>query len=351
MTDNRQYSESLLSSKRTKGDSYADELIKDYFIDNNKKQMLRNWLSQLKQNTDLQSIPPEFNNYDFIARANELPAWAKPNQMKLGAEFFAKNSELIMNLLALLSLPYCYAAANGAMVLYQTNRMRDDVGKRLYETAEFVWEVMAPNAFEKEGKGFASILKVRLMHAAARHYILKSDNWNLALGYLVNQEDMAGTNLSFSFLVVRGLRKFGISVSYEEQSAFIHLWNVIGYLLGLDEELLPNTGKDAFNLEEAIRLRQFKPSEHGMELTSALLKYFTSINTNSGLSNQEIPQLMRYLLGNEVADILGLPTEEYPANKVQLMRNINLLKHLTLFDKPDLAYQKGFQKFKKEKAK
>ena len=351
MKGNQIFSDTLLSLKRTQGDRYADELINNYFTDNTKKQVLRNWLNQLNQNTDLLTIPTEFKDYIFIAKANKLPVWAKPKQMELGAAFFARNNDLIMNLLALLSLPYCYAAADGALVLSQTNRMRNDVGVRLYETAEFVWEVMAPNAFTNKGKAFASILKVRLMHAAARHYILKSDGWNLALGYPVNQEDMAGTNLSFSLMVIRGLRKFGISVSYEEQLAFMHLWNVIGYLLGLEEDLLPNSGKDAFNLEEAIRVRQFKASNHGMDLTSSLLKYFTNINSNSGLSNQEIPQLMRYLLGNEVADILGLPNEQYPANKVRLMRNINLIKHLTIFDKPEPAYQKGFRKFEKEKAK
>ena len=188
--------------------------------------------------------------------------------------FFAKHAQVIMNMLGLLSLPYCYAGANGSMVLYLSDRMRGDVGKRLIETGEFVWDVMAPNAFYENGKGFAAILKVRLMHAAVRYYTLQNNKWNDSYGYPVNQEDMAGTNLSFSLIVIRGLRKFGFNISYDEQQSFMHLWNVIGALLGLDNDLLPADGKQAFELEETIRLRQFTPSVQGHELTSSLNQLF-----------------------------------------------------------------------------
>ena len=118
-----------------------------------------------------------------------------------------------MNLLGLLSLPYCYAAADGARVLDLSERIKNKPEHRLNETADFVWDVMAPNAFKPDGKGFTSILKVRLLHAAIRFYTGKSSKWNAAdWGLPVNQEDMAGTNLSFSLLVVRGLRKFGLAV-------------------------------------------------------------------------------------------------------------------------------------------
>ena len=282
------YTDELLNDKRTIGDQEADSFIENTFLDSIEKNLLFTRLQALKHNHQLAGLKDAYADYTIFKKSELLPDWADSRQLLAGIAFFAKYAQAIMNMFGLLSLPYCYAGANGAMVLYLSDRMRGDVGKRLIETGEFVWDVMAPNAFEKDGNGFAAILKVRLMHAAVRFYTLKNINWNNAYGYPVNQEDMAGTNLSFSLIVVRGLRKFGFSVSYEEQQAFMHLWNVIGALLGVNPDLLPDDGKQTFELEEAIRIRQFMPSIQGKELTGSLIKYFKSVNKDGQYSNSEI---------------------------------------------------------------
>src|SRR5690606_4495506 len=153
--------------------------------------------------------------------------------------------------------------------------------------------------FSNDGKGFASCLKIRLRHAIARHYVWRSDYWNEDLKTPVNQEDMAGTNLAFSLIVIRGLRKLGLALSYDEQQSFMHLWNVIGYLLGLDEELIPEDGKSATLLESAIRKRNFRSSIQGKELTKALLDHIVD-DSSVPLSAQEVYQIVRFLLGDEV---------------------------------------------------
>ncbi|NJO02592.1 MAG: DUF2236 domain-containing protein [Bacteroidia bacterium] len=56
--------------------------------------------------------------------------------------------------------------------------------------------------------------------------------------------------------------------------AFLHLWNVIGYLLGVREELLPDTAKEAYWLDKKIAQRHFRKSEAGVELTASLLRFF-----------------------------------------------------------------------------
>jgi hypothetical protein len=346
MNNSGPYSDSFLSQKRMDGDLPADAFIIDIFNCADKKTSLYLWLNSLDDNAGFNQMPNLFSAFPFINNAGKLPIWANKKQMASGSAFFISHAKEVMQLLGLLSLPYCYAAANGAMVLYLSNRMRADVGKRLFETAEFVWDVMSPEAFESTGKGFASILKVRLMHAAARYYTLKGGSWNNEWGFPVNQEDMAGTNLSFSLMVVRGLRKFGISVSYPEQEAFMHLWNVIGYLLGLDERLLPQNGKEAFNMEESIRMRQFRQSEHGMALTASLANYFRSINSQKQFSGPAILQLMRYLLGTGAADIIGLPPSTLPFNKVQLLKATNAFNFGGDAKNTAAAYKKQYRQFK-----
>ncbi|RYE07381.1 MAG: DUF2236 domain-containing protein, partial [Sphingobacteriaceae bacterium] len=217
----------FLASMRQQADRPADDLIAEVFADENRKSAFRDLLNAISVNTDLQKVTDFYAIKEAFVRATKLPDWANRKLMEQGTNFFANHAGAIMNLLGLLSLPYCYAAADGARVLDLSERIKNKPEHRLNETADFVWDVMAPNAFAPDGKGFASILKVRLLHAAIRFYTDKSSKWNAAdWGLPVNQEDMAGTNLSFSLLIIRGLRKFGLTIEYKDQQAFMHLWNV-----------------------------------------------------------------------------------------------------------------------------
>ncbi|WP_158795500.1 oxygenase MpaB family protein [Pedobacter sp. L105] len=326
---NEGYSNEFLTAKRQLADAPADLLIQAVFADTDTQQktIFRDVLSQTRYNTDLRNLVAVYPQSAFISKANESPQWANRLLMEIGSAFFAKHAENIMTLLGLLSLPYCYTASNGAMVLYLSDRMRNETAKRLTDTATFVWDVMAPNAFAANGKGFASILKIRLTHAAARFYTLKSGHWQDGWGLPINQEDMAGTNLSFSLIVIRGLRKLGFAVSETEQKGFLHLWNVIGYLLGLDQDLIPEDSKQAQLLEKAISKRQFKVSPHGAELTQLLVQYITSANASKAAAG-EITGLMRYLLGKDVADMLRVPGSELPAYQLELLQFSNAFKSL-----------------------
>ncbi|MGZ3753999.1 MAG: oxygenase MpaB family protein [Mucilaginibacter sp.] len=347
MAGQNQYSYDFLAAKRQLGDTAADLFINRIFETTTGKIGLHDWLTGVNYNKQLSNLPVVYASEPFIANACILPHWANTKLMDTGSAFFARHAETIMTLLGLLSLPYCYTAANGAMVLYLSDRMRNDTTKRLRETAEFVWEVMAPGAFNEEGKAFAAILKVRLMHAAVRYYTLSSARWDMSWGLPINQEDMAGTNLSFSLIIIRGLRKLGFSVNEEDQHGFMLLWNVIGYLSGLDEDLLPANAKHAQLLDSRIGTRQFKVSDHGRELSRSLTEHIKAINTGKA-SADEVLGLMRYLLGYDIADMLGITAPELPAYKLSIIKTINLLKGLKPAGNLTNAYKEAYYRFKQQ---
>ncbi|PWS28303.1 DUF2236 domain-containing protein [Pedobacter yonginense] len=344
MTAKAIYSDDFLNAKRQTGDSQADEFIKYVFSNQEPKIQLQNWLSGQSEIEDLNRLFPGF---DFITNATQLPNWANAELIKDGNRFFAKHAQNIMSLLGLLSLPYCYTAADGAMVLYLSEKIRKETTKRLYDTAVFVWDVMAPDAFAKGGKGFNEVLKIRIIHAAVRFYTLKSGQWKNEWGLPINQEDMAGTNLSFSLIVVRGLRKLGITISNKEQIAFLHLWKVIGYFTGCDEDLLPENGKLATHLDLAIKARQFRISNHGQELTQSLIEHILTLNRRK-VSNNDILGLMRHLLGTDVADMLGINAPELPQYKLTMIRGINFLKSFKPQSDPRILYREAYSAFKKQ---
>ncbi|OAQ40441.1 hypothetical protein A5893_05695 [Pedobacter psychrophilus] len=304
---------------RTKGDLPADDFVNLYFSDINKREKLNIELKKLTKNSNwdlfLSQIPEaSFFDVEF----NKIIPPSK-KEIENAKKFFNDKNQYILQLLGLLSLPYCYAAADGAKVLYQTERMYKDVHKRLEETAEFISAMMHKDALEESGSGKVQAFKVRVMHAAARFYLKKQD-WDYSLGYPVNQEDMAGTNLSFSLIVIRGLRKMGFSVSYQEQMDYIKYWSYVGAMLGVDTKLLPQNGDEARVIDKKISERQFKSSPEGKHLTQSLLDCFYSLNDQKIMKNDEIAGYMRFLLGDEIANILDLPPSVFSESKRKLLK-------------------------------
>lgn len=310
----RAFSDELLTQYRQQGDAPADAVMAAVAEIGGPAGLraLMGWLGNPTDwLTDGQVKPVQ----DFFATYAKLPDWADAIRMKRGMAFYAKHAGTIGLVLGCFSLPYCYLGANGAQVLWLTERIRNDTARRLQETGEWVFGVNDPREWET-GKAIIRTLKIRLIHAGARWFSLHSGRWNMAWGHPVNQEDMAGTNLAFSYIVLRGLRKAGLSVTEQEEEDYLHHINVIGYLNGVAEELIPRNLREAYHLDRAIARRQFVTSEAGVGLTRSLLNAIAEVAGQSkagsaGDRSETARNLaageMRFFLGDSYADMLGIP--------------------------------------------
>lgn len=300
----RVFDDALLTPYRQIGDVTADALV-EYIAGQQGREGLARFMRYLGdfQNLSVAEQLPEVQT--FFQQHNRLPAFADPLQMEKAMTFFWKNDQQIALLLGCYSLPYCYAAADGAQVLWISERIKNDTYKRLEETGEFVFGIMQERDW-RNGQNCLKILKIRLMHAVVRYFTRHAKQWDNAWGVPINQEDMAGTNLAFSYIVIRGLRKLGTSTNEAEEEAYLHFWGVVGALLGVEATLLPHNLREAFHLDRAIFRRQFKASDAGMGLTQALTKVLQQQAPEPALRNFPLAQ-MRFLLGNDVADLLAIP--------------------------------------------
>ncbi len=299
------FPDTLLQAARQQTDPVADQAVESIFTSYNFRQ-LNEWITLVVKNN--QELPVHFPEplAAYFAQTGRLPAWANSRKMAQGAVFFARHARPILSILGCYSLPFCYAAADGAQVLWLSQRIRQDARRRLAETAQFLLDVMDKNAFAPGGKAIRSIQKVRLIHAAIRYHVNRSGQWQEAWGQPVNQEDMAGTHLSFTYIVLDGLSKLGFYYSQEEAEAYLHLGNVMGRMLGIEETMLPANMKAAYWLEKRIRERHFKQSEAGMGLTKALLDCIAEAAPSPAMADF-LPAYMRFLLGDKVADLLAVP--------------------------------------------
>ncbi|WP_448528150.1 oxygenase MpaB family protein [Raineya sp.] len=315
----KQFDLPFLAKKRNETDSWADlwaSAASKHFVLKVQIQDILQWLNGSKND-----ISPQIENFfQPYFKHIQLPHWADTSKMQAGAKFFQKHQSIILHLLGVLSLPYCYAAKNGVQVLSFSGRLQNDTLQRLRETAIFT---LKANSFstEKIKDWQKEIAKIRLLHSFVRLFIWQSGKWQATWGEPINQEDMAGTNLSFSFIVLRGMRKLGIDFSEKEAENFLHLWNVVGYLMGVNEDLLPFSMREAYWLDKQIATTQFQESEEGKKLTQALIETFYKNLPSRFFADLAVAE-MRFLLGKEVADMLAVPTIVW--NKNFLTENLAL---------------------------
>lgn len=251
----------------------------------------------------------------FFDERIALPAWFEPERARRARRWAKDHLFHIVTALFCASLPTAYAAPRGARILRGTGRMEGtDLDRRVNETAQFVLEVLAEDGSDPSGHALRSIGKVRLMHAAVRSHLackLTEDE------VPINQEDMLGTLFTFSLVVVRSTRLLGVEMSDDEADDFFHLWRAVGSMLGIEDRLLPESYDAALVLGRRIAGRQFGPSEHGRALTADLL---AGIERHVSGMTWAPRHLMRYLVGDEIADHIGLPTDGAFQDRLLLLR-------------------------------
>jgi hypothetical protein len=111
-----------------------------------------------------QALPDEVRSY--LGREDALPEWADPAQIAVAQKLFERAGWQIAAGLFCSSLPQAYAAASGAHVIMQTQGMTRHVRRRVFETAQFLFDTMDHGGLARGGRGVRSAQKVRLMHAA-----------------------------------------------------------------------------------------------------------------------------------------------------------------------------------------
>jgi hypothetical protein len=300
------YTDSLFDQLRQRQDSLADNAVKSLVHSPDLIPLINSWVAIPAQLPA--AFPAELISYFefYQERQNSFD----PITIERGQHFFEKNGDLYTAMLGFYSLPYCYAFADGAEVLIRSKRIIDAIGERLAETGFFVMEIFKPGAFITAKSAFLVCAKVRLIHAFSRYFILNyAKDWNSDFGKPVNQEDMLGTNIAFSQIVLRGLLKLGIAVSEEEHQKVLAYWKWIGELIGIDVSFWPETSKEAFELDKLIRTRHMRPSEAGQKLTKALLDYYRKTVPDPALASQ-VEGIVAFFLGKEASDALNLKSNK-----------------------------------------
>ena len=255
--------------------------------------LLNGELARWKLNRDLDGwraspgLPPQMAAAleEYVAAARVLPAWADQATIERAEDLFMDMNMASCTLLFCASLPQCYVVPDLAAVLHAAGQLEQHTDYRVRSTAAMIFPVMMRGGMTSpDGGGVAQALKVRLIHATIRHLILRgapadamvaprrlpriaargtslhhqlyAQGWDIdRAGMPCNQEELAYTLLTFGYVFVDGMRRLGIPAASADETAYLHAWNVLGHVLGIERALMADTMRQARTLFEDIQAR------------------------------------------------------------------------------------------------
>lgn len=323
----------FLEQMRHRGDLWADGIVQE-LLNTGGDEALEQFLKQLAKVHDgvPDDLPPDIRDY-FLKE--DVPNWVDLQQVTLGENFYTRNGIEIGVILLCASLPVCYAASRGVRVLDLSRQLTQHPERRIIETMRFVLDVMSPGGLSSEGHGRITAKKIRVLHATMRHVMrfhpqthLKTPvTWNEAdWGTPLNQTDLALTLMTFSTVVLDSLKKLNITVHPDEEAAYFHAWRYVGHLMGVDESLNPATADEGRAMLTAIQKVEYGKSEAGSHVTRDLVNFLEQIVPGT-LMDGIIPSKIRFLIGDEIADMLDVPRADWTRVLIPMIQAIHGVEH------------------------
>ena len=274
----------------------------------------------------------------YVAQARVLPDWADAHAIARAETVFMEMSMASCTLLFCASLPQCYVLPDLAAVLHAAGELEQHTDYRVRATAAMIFPVMMRGGLtDPAGGGVAQTIKVRLIHAMIRHLVLRGDvaealvaprrlprlltqgatmpqvlyahGWDIdRLGLPCNQDELAYTLLTFNYVFLQGLRRLGLGLNDGDERAYLHVWNVLGHVLGIERGMMADTMPDAaarFADAQARGRTQVRQHDPRPALAGALVATMRRYMPLRLL--KPFPVLLtRHLVGKDAARDLGL---------------------------------------------
>ncbi|MEU3623594.1 oxygenase MpaB family protein [Amycolatopsis coloradensis] len=287
------------------GDPLADAVVADVVADE-RTGAVNEVLAHFRDND--QPIPDNLPDSvrRYLVETDVPPDWADLDRVAAAYEFFVDDGMHVASVLSFGAMVNCYAQPRPSRVLSLTHRLNQP-HRRLSETSQFVLNLMGPDPFGSGGNFVPTIQKTRLIHAAVRYFIGRSGEWDAeADGVPLCQQDMLGALLIFSVQVIDGMRRMGITVTDREAEDYYYVWRVTGAMLGIPAEAMPETLREARELNAELVEASFGPSAEGIELTRNLLSLYENMVPGTAFDGV-VAAMVRQVVTEDVADWLEVP--------------------------------------------
>jgi hypothetical protein len=247
----------------------------------------------------------------FIAKARQLPSWADPQKLAVGAAFNQKQAWVISTAYAFASGMMSTVIPHEARAVYYSAggaNMQD----RITKTALLGYDIGRPDAFGPTGAQIVTCVKTRMTHAGVRNLLPQSPAWKATADETkpISQRDMMVTWHSLATTVAATLGKWKVPVTDAESAGYLHTWQVTAHMLGIHDEYIPGSWATAKSQADQVLTPILAPTSEGIKLADDLLHLASGIDGGI-LSYPVMCALSRYVLGDQITTWLQVPKQPF----------------------------------------
>lgn len=241
----------------------------------------------------------------FLQQSTRLPDWADAGKLRRAGEFNRRKD---------LYLFMIYGIGGGIMSTVIPREAKSvywsqggaDMQDRAAKTFTFGYDLSDIDAFEPDGEFVVTSNKTRMVHAAVRHLLPQSPYWKAVADETIpiSNHDILVTFHSTGTFAHQKMKEWGVRMSPADEEAFLHSWQVALHFLGVRDEYIPATWADAHAQSAQILTPILSWTPEGQELAEVLLGLTAQVDL--GVTRGFLNEFVRYQLGNDVGDWLGL---------------------------------------------
>lgn len=286
---------------------------------------------------------------EWFASPVNYPDFVDPAKLRVAEELFVAYGPVSTVVLLMCAVPHFFTNPAGARSFYLAKIFSpDSLRNRMLEMTQFVSSItqygglsqywVSPRQRQRhdgpevrKGPGMLTVQKLRMIHSGIRIMLTiprePEKAWDKSrLGEPINQEDMCEAVLCFCFCTIDALAKLGIVQDEREQEATLCAWKTVGHLLGMSDELQPDTLAEARALHKQLFERSCSETMEAKVLMAEVVHIMQCMMPR-GTRNVPVT-LMRYLMGKRVADQLALPEHRKMLRALNATRRIWGERHL-----------------------
>ncbi|MBF6137024.1 DUF2236 domain-containing protein [Nocardia otitidiscaviarum] len=252
-------------------------------------------------------LPTELR--DFIEYARQLPHWTDPAKLATAVDFNKKRGLYLGVLYGLASGMMSTVIPKEARAVYYS-KGGHDLRDRISKTAKLGYDIGTHNAYDLDGEMVVTCVKTRLAHAGVRHLLPRSPHWKAMATEEtpISQNDMMVTWHSLPTTVMKHLTAWRVPIPGNESDAFLHSWQVAAHMLGIRDEYIPNSWAEADSQAAQVLDPIIAVTPEGAKLADRLLGLGNQLDL-SIVTRPVLGAFTRFLLGDRIADGLGIPRE------------------------------------------
>lgn len=186
---------------------------------------------------------------EFFVRVETIPDWVDWAELRRGQRALRRGGADGMYIARDVSLLGGYQFSGFNKTLLRTGALEKGSNKRFAETMQWAMDVISDGAMAPQAVGYRSTIRVRLIHALVRRHVAAMPDWRPdEWGVPVNQTDMAATLIGALIAPSAGAIGMGILPARGQLDAIAHLTRYVGWLIGVEDEWLPQDFHDGIRI-------------------------------------------------------------------------------------------------------